>query len=405
MFAAIVLLALSLSFVGCGGGDTEYIQLPGDYAMPENAVRATTPAGLAGLYADTTISNIYIVGDTLLPDGSVVPAGNNLYVRLATGTVASKDIKVQAGATLTFFDNTGASTLTFAAKKLGIGGRVNIENGVTIIDGTDLTAITSLGDADAFGNDTVVGTNKLVIGKGATLSLPVGDLAATTTTDKLTPAQAWAAAGQGDLIVADITNADIGLAALNVNTGNDGKRKFTITQISSNVIPTGTSPSLTIYGNTDVTTNGDNLILDTITDLTVDGKFVSTSTGLDLGELLRLTVNGTASFSAGTLDKIASIKVGAGGNLTVGGSIAGTVTGTTLTIGRNGTASLAGTPILGTSSIAEGGYLTLTGAADFLDGARMSVAPGTKVNTIEFPVAASLSAASSAGATLASIVV
>ncbi|GHT68092.1 hypothetical protein FACS1894110_14860 [Spirochaetia bacterium] len=407
----IALLLTAVVFLGCPteatdsetntvtNTVTEYVD--SSYQLPADAVRATSRAGLEALLGDTDISKIYITSISLLQDGDVLPAGNNLYVQLSGATVTATALAVEEGASLTFFDNgTTGSSLTFStSKKLGIGGTVNIENGITIANTTDLTEITSFASG-ALGANTVVGSNKLVIGKGATLSIRKGDLAASTGSNKLSVADAWAAAGQGSLTVAEIDNAAIGLEALNLNTVNDKKRKFTISALSVDVVP-GTS--LTIYGNTYVTTSGNSLILAAITSLTVDGSLTSTSTGLALTALENLTVNGIASLASTTLPAIKSITVGARGDLTVGGTMSGVTTGTALTIRRNGTASLAGAPKLANSTIEEGGYLILGGSPTFLAATtRLSVAAGTKVNGIEFPVAASLSAATSAGATLAS---
>ncbi|MDR2758826.1 MAG: hypothetical protein LBB78_05560 [Spirochaetaceae bacterium] len=299
--AALALLVL-LAFVGCSNpssGTTEYVaQASSEYPFPPDTVFVNTRAALDGLLNEYTAETnqvrhiAFTTGDpTAGPVPLTIPTGKYVYLtdNLSTGIAAN--ITVTEGATLVLVGE-------FAAGNTGlllVKGTIEVFRELAVTDDARDVADYTVESIINPGRNTVIG-KKVTILPGATLHLVYEDIIPPDqySENKFTPAQAWAAAGQGNLEVAP------------ANTGLfPDPYLYTVKELLTGVYPsaarsyTFTSPRTT---------------RETLPALIPQGADITTSATPEDSDGNTLTVNGSL-ITNGTLKNITEIKVGNGGEL------------------------------------------------------------------------------------------
>ncbi|MFP3091098.1 hypothetical protein LQZ21_12315 [Treponema sp. TIM-1] len=212
--AALALLVL-FAFVGCSNpsGETEYVDrivdARFDYPPGTVFVNGSNARGfdeLLGLLGDNGVTHIAYQGTSLTFSNTLtIPTGKTVYLEDTTSatTTLTQNIIVQPGAALVLVTDVATSTDTTPplAGKLLVKGTVDVYGslaiGVSALDVADYHSETLLAVY------TVIG-ERVFVKAGGTLALKATDIRAPTDTsshDRFTPALAWAAAGQGHLVI------------------------------------------------------------------------------------------------------------------------------------------------------------------------------------------------------------
>jgi hypothetical protein len=205
--AAFALLVL-FAFVGCSNpssGSTEYVtQASGDYPYPADTVFVNDRAALDGLLNDydastNQVRHIAFRGGSATVGGLDIPGGKTVYLAGDYSAAITGDIIVREGAVLVLVTPFTAGNTA----RLLVRGSVEVFNTLKVTnDALDVSNYTDETDITR-GRKTVIGTNVKIL-PGATLILDVDDIIPpheVEAADKFTPAQAWAAAGQGHLVI------------------------------------------------------------------------------------------------------------------------------------------------------------------------------------------------------------
>jgi hypothetical protein len=336
--------------------DTEYIThyVP----TPQGAdVLATSAADLAEYLGEDSDYQVIAVITTIADAGEdlVVPATKTLllYASLTpngtSGLTIEGKVIVSAGGTLVA---TAANPVAIEA-----GGSLEVATNGTL-SVANLTAGLSVDDEST------------VVFKGGNLAVAELDDAAGITT------ALGYIGSQGELTVTSLTEAKLSdiIAAID-------SAEVTITTLTTQTAEEGTVTSLTIPSNLTIgeVTNG--ALTSTVTTLTVNGSYTPKSDDT-LVNLTTLTVNGTLSAAAATLDALTDLTVN--GELTSVGT--GASAGIKITVGAEGEATLATVAkLLGGSAVAAGGELTATAVTAFDTDASLAVSAGSIVNGITLP--------------------
>jgi hypothetical protein len=320
--AALALLVL-LAFAGCsnpasddGGGAP---QAGGFTAIPDGAVYTDSLVELLGLLNDFSAGTNQVrdivftedVGDTTdgFTSDVTIPAGKILYLTNAENanaafTALAANIIVEEGGRLVLLAD---FTTAGAGKRLLVKGQVDVYSTLTTValDVADYFIQTS-GTIDAKG--TVLGTGHVVIHTDAVLSITNDDIAPEPSPDRFTPAQAWAAAGQGSLVIrgaldARYTVQDV-LAGVSpwVSPSGTGSRLYVVSTNGGGILPS------IIPAGAFITANGVIVDADNNT-LTVNGSLTAGNAASTFEKIVTLTVNGSLTANSATFENVTTLTV------------------------------------------------------------------------------------------------
>ncbi|MDR2209845.1 MAG: hypothetical protein LBO65_00035 [Spirochaetaceae bacterium] len=246
----LALLAL-LVFAGCSNpssGETTYVERPvTGFQFPEGTVQAGSPAVLEGLLNDidaesdgvktNQVTHIAYRG-TALDRNLIIPAGKTVYV--VSDLTGANDLDFQLvvddGATLIVIPE---GSLAIGTGYLLVRGRVEAYGSLNV--GIEARRIADYsvenGVIQVEGRNTVIGTSHVVVHAGGTLHLAASDILTPDNPpmpNKFIPAQAWAAAGQGSLIIGTDVNGN----GSSADTGDDFlSSAFTIKYLVEGIVP------------------------------------------------------------------------------------------------------------------------------------------------------------------------
>jgi hypothetical protein len=311
--AALALLVL-FAFAGCsnpasddGGGSAA----PISRAYPDGTVYTDNLTVLEGLLNDSdadsnnyvthivfTGDNTDITRDLRIPNGKVVYLNTNLDDNAtAFGTLAANIIVEQGGRLVLESDLTTDDTVP---ARLLVKGTVDVYSTLSVT-----TAATEVADYFEAGDtitarNTVIGRN-VFVWAGGTLVLDADDIANQTTPDRFTPAEAWAAAGQGNLTVtgalSSVYTVEYLLAGLNLEARD---RRYTVATAGGGTLPSRIPPAARIT----TTALIDSSVDDT---LVVEGGLTANNAGF--AGIKTLTVNGVFEANAATFAAVTKVTV------------------------------------------------------------------------------------------------
>jgi hypothetical protein len=306
-FGGLALLVL-LVFAGCSNpsGDTEYVDriLGTGFDYPAGTVFTDDFYELDGLLnpADQPtngVRNIAFYGEGLNFAAELrIPKGKTVYIE-DTGETAinlGKNIIVEQDGVLVLVSN-----LATGDGKLLVKGSVEVYGGLTATAGA-LDVADYYEDGGA--NDaiyTVIG-KKVSVKAGAWLVLKSTDIRLTddSSTNKFTPQEAWAAAGQGHLGISEQLGSAFSVAYLLSGVSPSATRWYQVSTAGGGKLPA------VIPVGADITAAGE--IADAEGDtLTVNGKLSATTASFK--NIKTLTVNGSLSAAAGTFENVETLTV------------------------------------------------------------------------------------------------
>ncbi|MDR2758496.1 MAG: hypothetical protein LBB78_03860 [Spirochaetaceae bacterium] len=153
------------------------------------------------------------------------------------------------------------------------------------------------------GRATVLGTSQVLVMPNGTLVLTADDMANQPTGDRFTPAQAWAAAGKGNLLITGTLTPSYTVQYLLDGVLPQNGRTYTVTLtqgggVLPSIIPAGTN--ITASG---VIEDADNH------NLTVNGNLTATSPSSTFKDIETLTVNGRLIANAATFESVKTLTV------------------------------------------------------------------------------------------------
>jgi hypothetical protein len=366
--AASLALLMLFTFVGCSNpssSDTEYVTQAGsEYPFPPDTVMVGTRAALEGLLndynADTNkVQHIAYDGDDAsLAADLVIPAGKTVYFLTDYLTdPIDGNITVQPGAKLVLVNDflAGAGTNALGADSGYLLVKGTLEVFKTLEVATDARDVSDYTVENVIepGRNTVIGKNVIVL-PGASLVLKNVDIIPPdqNSENKFTPAQAWAAAGQGNL---------------EIDTALDSY-PYTVKELL-----TGVAPS---WNRRYIVQRGGVVTTETLPALIPAGAVIATNAIPADSDGHTLTVNGWLT-TGGTLNAITAIEVGPGGSLDLNqpsGDVLEKLTALTLKAGAGFTVSVTQTVTLQSlKSLFLG------------DGSTFDVAQGDRVSFTQVP--------------------
>ncbi|MDR2629766.1 MAG: hypothetical protein LBC60_02475 [Spirochaetaceae bacterium] len=311
--AALALLAV-YAFVGCSNpssGSTEYVtQASSDYPFPADTVFVNTRAALNGLLNDynaetNKVINIAYTG-TITAD-LIIPSGKTVYLTADLSGGTTGNITVREGARLVLVGDFLAGHIVPTPASTGyllVRGTVEVFRSLTVKTDARDVADYSVENVIEPGRNTVIG-EKVTILPGAVLTLDVTDILPPNQSlpNKFTPAQAWAAAGKGHLVIGlknkpgDFTYA----------TATDilSAHAYTVQELLTGVYPSATRS---------YTVASARIATETLPSLIPAGAYILTSATPRGSDGNTLTVNGSL-ITEGTLNDITKLEVGNGGSL------------------------------------------------------------------------------------------
>ncbi|MFP3091039.1 hypothetical protein LQZ21_12015 [Treponema sp. TIM-1] len=310
--AALALLVL-FAFIGCSNpssGDSAPVSQAGAFgAIPDGAVYTDDLVELEGLLndfrADTNqVSDIVftqnaaaLIRDITIPTGKTVYLTNATNSGVALGTLVS-NIIVEEGGRLVLL----ADLITDGAtKRLLVKGQLDIYEALTTtaLDVADYFFEAS-GTIDAKG--TVIGTGHVVVHTGATLIITDDDIAPEPSPDRFTPAQAWAAAGQGSLVIVGALDTNYKVTDVIAGVYPSRDRFYVVETNGGGVLPS------VIPAGAIITANG--VIEDAEGhNLTVNGSLTAENLASTFEDIVTLTVNGTLIANSATFENVEKLTV------------------------------------------------------------------------------------------------
>jgi hypothetical protein len=316
--AALALLVL-LAFVGCsnpasddGGGAAP--QLASEFDYPAGTVFTASFPELQGLLnnpssVDTNdVTHVAFTNLAALPADLTIPTGKTVYFNgadLNLGTTPS-NIIVQSGARLVVVD---LILTTADTGKMLVKGTVEIYGTLAVTSAAGNHPAMQVADyyeADGTidARDTVIGTSRVLVGPGGTLSLTADDIANQYTPNRFTPPQAWAAAGQGDLVVTGVLTPSYTVEYLLEGIGLPaGERTYTITSTQGGGVLPSVIPAGAIITTTGVIKDAKNQTL------TVNGSLTATNAAATFEDIKTLTVNGTLIANFASFESVETLKI------------------------------------------------------------------------------------------------
>jgi hypothetical protein len=362
--AALALLVL-LTIVGCSNPaseSTEYVTQAGsEYPYPADTVFVNTRNALNGLLNDYSaetnrVTNIAYTG--VINPELVIPTGKVLYYIGAVAgspTTLAANVIVEQGARLVL-----VGEITTGGGKILTHGAVEVFRSLTVgVDARDVADYT-VENNKVIGRNTAIGKIVTVL-PGATLTLDASDIIPPDqySENKFTPTQAWAAAGQGHLIINGTLNA----------------YPYTVKELLTGVYPSATRRYTVTSGRYST---------ETLPALIPQGAFITTSAIPVDSEGNTLTVNGSLT-TKGTLNDLTRIEVGNGGSLSLTESAGELVKGLAdLKIGPGGSFAVASPDVslksLATLFLGDGSSISVTGGnVTFKEDADLALTMGKKV--------------------------
>ncbi|MDR2630489.1 MAG: hypothetical protein LBC60_06175, partial [Spirochaetaceae bacterium] len=314
--AAALALLMVLALAGCSnpasddGGAAP--QAGGSAVIPDGAVYTADFFELQGLLndysADTNqVSHIVYTEDVAIadfPSPLTIPAGKTVYLNNASNngvafSAVEVNIIVEEGARLVLLAD---FTTDGADKRLLVKGLADIYAGLTVDNALDVADYFIDANGTVTARGTVIGTGRVVIHSGGTLNLVADDIAPQPSTDRFTPAQAWAAAGQGSLAITGPLPANYSVVDVLAGVSPGGGRTYTVVTNGGGVLPQ------VIPAGAFITANG------VITDaeghtLRVHGSLTATHAASTFADVVTLTVNGELIANAATFENVETLTV------------------------------------------------------------------------------------------------
>jgi hypothetical protein len=258
-----------------------------EYSAETNQVRNIAYDGLTGAAAELA--------------GLVIPTGKTVYfVNDYDSATINGNVTVREGAKLVLVGDFAAGS----GGVLLVRGQVEVFRNLTVTDDALDVSDYSVENELTPGRNTVIGQNVTIL-PGATLILDVTDIIPPTENqpNKFTPAQAWAAAGQGNLV--------IGNGGSTSGTPHPGFAdalplyNYTVTELL-----TGVSPNASRF----YTVTSGRIAPEVLPVLIPQGAFILTRATPQGSVDNTLVVNGSLE-TQGTLRDITRLEVGPGGSL------------------------------------------------------------------------------------------
>jgi hypothetical protein len=323
LFLGAAALAVLLVLAGCsnpsGGDSSSAPQAGGFSAIPDGAVYTDDFVELEGLLNDyladsNQVSHIVFTEDvdsTNFPRDLTIPAGKTVYLTNASNdttplilygdpfSALEVNIIVEDGARLVIladFETDGANNARLLVK-----GLVDIYYllDTTALDVADYFIQTS-GTIEARG--TVIGTGHVVVHSGATLSLLEDDIAPEPSPDRFTPAQAWAAAGQGSLIIDGPLDPIYKVTDVLAGVYPSATRTYAVETNGGGVLPPVIPLGAIILAHGVIEdAEGHNL--------TVNGTLVADNAASTFEDIVALTVNGNLSANAASFENVEKLTI------------------------------------------------------------------------------------------------
>jgi hypothetical protein len=306
--AALSLLVL-FAFVGCSNpssSDTAYVsQAASDYPYPADTVFVAGRDALEGLLneysAETNqVRNIAYTGASNELAGLIIRNGKTVYLTEPhTSAAIGGNITVREGTKLVLVGDFTAG----GGGALLVRGEVEVFRHLTVTADARDVADYSVENEIFQGRNTVIGKNVTIL-PGAVLILHVDDIIPPheNQPNKFTPAQAWAAAGQGHLVIginSDLRDPDLGF------TDALPLYNYTVAELLSGVVPSA---------NRTYTVTSGRSTAEELPALIPQGTFILTHATPEKSVGNSLTVNGWLS-TDGTLNEITRLEVGNSGTL------------------------------------------------------------------------------------------
>jgi hypothetical protein len=310
LFLGAVVLALTvlLALVGCSNPTSESGPAPqtvGAVEYPPGTVFTDDFVDLEGLLYNPpeTETNrvIYVAYSGTLDAELTIPDGKTVYWQNAL-TFATENIIVEPGARLVLEDD----VTTVPAGVLLVKGIVEVHAELAVTASVLEVADYFKAGTTIEARGTVIGTGRILVAPTGTLIITADDIANQATPDRFTPAQAWAAAGQGSLQIgtngAPLSSVytvryvleGIGLPA--------GARTYTVFTNGGDVLPP------VIPGGAFITTNG--VIEDADGhNLTVNGVLIAPNAASTFEDIVNLTVNGGLIANSATFENVENLIV------------------------------------------------------------------------------------------------
>jgi hypothetical protein len=320
--AALALLVL-LAFAGCsnpasddGGGAAP--QLASEFDYPAGTVFTSSIDELRGLLnnpssVDTNdVTHIAFANGTSLTSGLTIPTGKTVYLNGGNLTLTTANIIVESGARLVLVGPSTRVLTTANTGKLLVKGTVEIYGTLAVAAAAGNHPAMQVADyyeADGTidARDTVIGTSRVLVGPGGTLRLTADDIANQYTPNRFTPPQAWAAAGQGSLVITGTGPAALTpsytvrylLEGIGLPSGD---RTYTVETQGGGVLPS-VIPAGAIITTTGVIEDADNQTL------TVNGSLTATNTTATFEDIKTLTVNGNLIANFASFESVETLKI------------------------------------------------------------------------------------------------
>jgi hypothetical protein len=313
--AGLMLLALCV-FVGCSnpsssdGGSAPQSGGGSFPGIPAGAVYTDDEVELLGLLNDfdavtNRVRDIVFTEDvTALNADLTIPDGKTVYLNNASNgpvvpfTALAVNIIVEEGGRLVLlqdFETAGVGA------RLLVKGSLDVYNKLTTValDVADYFIQTS-GTIDAKG--TVIGTAHVSINAGAELELTDDDIAPQSSPDRFTPAQAWAAAGQGHLTIIGSLEDNYKVADLLAGVYPSRSRRYTVETDGGGVLPALIPAGANIIAHGVIKdAEGHNL--------TVNGNLIADNADSTFEAIQNLTVNGSLIADAATFEKVVRLTI------------------------------------------------------------------------------------------------
>ncbi|MDR2630896.1 MAG: hypothetical protein LBC60_08250, partial [Spirochaetaceae bacterium] len=299
--AAALALLVVCAFVGCSNpssGSTEYVtQASSDYPFPADTVFTNDYDALIGLLNDYNAETNRVVniayGGTIAVN-TIIPDGKTVYLTADLSGGTTGNITVREGARLVLVGD-------FTAGNTGlllVRGTVEVFRSLKMTTDALDVGDYSVENVVEPGRNTVIG-EKVTVLPGAILTLDVTDIIPPTEyqKNKFTPAQAWAAAGQGHLVIG-LTNTVTNPTGEALTAYN-----YTVRELLEGVYPSATR-SYTVASS--------RIALETMPALIPQGAYILTTATPRGSDGNTLTVNGALGTN-GTLNDLTKLEVGNGG--------------------------------------------------------------------------------------------
>jgi hypothetical protein len=322
LFLGAVALALLVlfTFAGCSNPATEttYVDrvVVDEFDYPVGTVFTDTFDELVGVLNETAeatngVTYVAFRAATLtFTSRLIVPANKVVYVEQTGGThTLLQDIVVEPGGTLVLVS---AVTTAAGANDGTVTGKLRIKGLMEVYD--TLTVTTSTLDvADYYEVDDVISAVYTVIGKnvsvkaGGTLVLPAADLRLLTdsSTNKFTPAEAWAAAGQGSLaITGPLTNTAFTVEYILSGVNPSATRWYIVTTPGGAPLPSFIPEGAFITSTGPMADTPDH-------NLTVNGCLIADAATATFKDIVNLTVNGELQANNATFESVENLIISA----------------------------------------------------------------------------------------------